>query len=382
MPDMTPRRAFLVFAIMILMVTISDRLIFIILPLHLISLDFSATEIGIIFSVGGLFLALFRFLIGKLSDIKGRKRILSLSLLTDSVSTAFYPFVSSIGQFSAIKGAKDISENIGSTMEDSLIGDSFPRADRPRALARLGTLFPLSRATAAVIGFLIVTFLSVTYGFYAASASLFIGFLVFTMFYKEGARKRITSYRFSVRNLSKPLILVTIIGTTNAIGHTMAYSPGFFILADGIGLGESDLFLMFLATYFISSLFAWRTESWMKRHGKAAVLGAGAFGYGLFTMFYSLSTSPLTFYLPLLGVAISFYVYRIGYKTLLLDSTDDRHRGEQVGFSKMTVSIGNIIGPVTGGLLIDLFSLQTAFIAAGLVGISGLFFSLFLRGTN
>ncbi|MCK4715039.1 MAG: MFS transporter, partial [Candidatus Aenigmarchaeota archaeon] len=164
MEGMSVRRAFWIFALVIMFMSIADRLLFIILPLYLIDLEFSATEIGLTFAAGGAVLAVFRFLAGKLSDIKGRKRMMSAGLLVDSVATAFYPAASGIAQFSLIKGIKDVAHNVTSTMEDALIGDSFPRDIRPRMLARLGTLFPLGRALAAITGFVTVTYLSLVHG--------------------------------------------------------------------------------------------------------------------------------------------------------------------------------------------------------------------------
>lgn len=379
MPGMTIRRAFWIFALFIILTNVADRLMFIILPLYLIGLEFSATEIGIVFSLAGIILALFRFLVGKLSDIRGRKTLMSLGLLADSVATLFYPAVSTLSHFSIIKGIKDVAYNVTSTMEDALVGDSFPRRIRPRILARLGTILPLGRALAAITGFLVVTYLSVIHGFYVAAASIFLIFLIFTIFYKEKRVRRITSFSFTTKNISRPLVIVSLISLANSLAFNAAYFPGFFILAGSLGLAEADLFLMFLLTYIISSLFAWRTEGWIKKHGRESVLSIGILGYGLFTMLYAFANSTALFYFVLLGVAISFYVYNICYKIVLLDNTSSRTRGEQVGFSKMLSHLGSIAGPVTGGLLIDTISLQSAFLVAGSFGLLGFILALWLR---
>ncbi len=376
---MSIRRAFWIFAIFIILTTIADRLLFIILPFYLIDLSFSATEIGLIFTVGGLFLALFRFLVGKFSDIRGRKSLMSLGLLVDSLATALFPFVSTMSQFSIVKGIKEVAFNMTSTMEDALMGDSFPRDKRPHILARLGTIFPLGRAIAAIAGFLIVTYLSVTHGFYAAAIVLFLAFLIFTIFFKEPSKERITSYKFTTKNISKPLVIVTLIGLSNSLSFTMAYFPGVFVLANSLGLAEADLFLMSLLAYMISSLFAWRTESWIRNHGRGTMMSITAMGFGFFTMAYAIASDMSSFFLALLGIAISFYVFRIAYKTSLLDSTIGKHRGEQVGFNKMVVSLGFIAGPLTGGLLIDFVSLQSAFLVAGFFGILVIPLSLWLK---
>jgi MFS transporter, DHA1 family, multidrug resistance protein len=382
MPEMSCRRAFWIFAVLIILTSIADRLLFIIVPLFLIDLSFSATEIGLIFTVGGIFLAVFRFLVGKFSDIRGRKTLMSLGLLGDSLATAFFPFVSAIGQFSVIKGIKEVALNLTSTMEDALIGDSFPRESRPRILARLGATFLLGRTISAVAGLLIVTYFSVIYGFYVAAIALFLAFLVFTIFFKEPTKEKITSYRFTTKNISKSLVIITLIGLALYLSFTIAYIPGVFILANSLGLAEADLFIMFLLVYAISSVFVWKTESWIKNHGRETILGITALGIGLFTMVYVIASDMATFFIALMGVAISFYVFRIAYKTTLLDATGRKHRGEQVGFNKMITSFGSIAGPVTGGLLIDLVSLQSAFLVAGFIGLLIIPLSFWLKRIN
>ena len=379
MPSMSIRRAFWIFVIFIILFQVADRLMFIILPLYLLDLQFSATEIGLIFSVAGLILALFKFIIGKFSDIRGRKSFMSLGLLADSIATLFYPAVSSLAQFSIIKGVKDVAYNVTNTMEDALAGDAFPRRIRTRILSRLGTALPLGRAIAAITGFLIVTYLTVIHGFYVASASLFLIFLIFTLFYRERKAEKITTFRFTTKNISKPLMIVALISMCNSVTFTMAYYPGFFVLAESLGLAEAQLFLMFILTYIISSFFAWRTETWIGRHGNEKVMGLGILGYGLFTMLYSQASTITLFFISLLGVAISYYVFNICFRIALLDRTSTKHRGEQVSFSKMISQIGYVLGPLAGGLLIDMVSLQAAFLAAGMFSILGFLLAMRLR---
>jgi MFS family permease len=350
MEGMSIRRAFWIFVIFLVLTSIADRVLFIILPLYMLDLSFSATEIGLAFSGAAAVLAVFRLLLGKLSDIKGRKRIMSIGLLADSIATALYPGATTITNFSALKGIKEVSQNLIKTMNDAMIGDAFPRRIRDRMIARLGTVFPLSRAIAAITGFVLVSCFSVITGFYLASLSMFVAFIVFAVFYREEHFQAIRTYRLSLSNISRPLVVISLIGLANSLSFSMAYFPGFFILANSLGLTEANLFLMFLLTYIISSLFAWRTEGWIRKHGRETVLGASCMGFGLMTMAYAIAETTAVFFVALLGVAISFYVFTIAYKTLLLSSTRREHRGEQVGFSKMMTSFGNIAGPLAGGL--------------------------------
>ena len=183
------REYFLIFALVTLFATMADRLLFVLFPIYLINRDFSATEIGIIFSFAAMILVLSRTFIGKLSDRYGRKTIMSLGLLMDSIAISLYPAISRLGEFALVKGVKEIGITLQASIGDTLYADSFPRKIRAKYLTKLGTLFPLSRIAAAITGFFIATYLSVAFGFYAAAFFMLVSFAIFSLFYKDNSKK-------------------------------------------------------------------------------------------------------------------------------------------------------------------------------------------------
>lgn len=68
----------------------------------------------------------------------------------------------------------------------------------------------------------------------------------------------------------------------------------------------------------------------------------------------------------MVGISASFYIYRVAFKTVLMDSAIKKIRGEQIGFGKTLQGLGDMIGPALGGFLIDFVSLPSAFIFSGL----------------
>jgi MFS family permease len=91
---------------------------------------------------------------------------------------------------------------------------------------------------------------------------------------------------------------------------------------------------------------------------------------GLCVAAYALVQSWLGFLLAIIGVAVSFYVWRVAFKTALYDATIAKVRGEQIGFYKTCTGIGDMLGPLLGGILIDMVSLPAAFIAGAATSIA------------
>jgi MFS family permease len=373
------KKALLIFLSLTVMINISDRLIFIIVPMWLLERSFSATEIGAIFSAAAIAMMLVRFLVSKLSDRWGRKRIMAAGLFTSAVSTALYPFASRIHDYAMVKSLQEAGTQLHDSVKNAMIGDAFKGEKRTRAISILGTAHPLGRACAMIIGIIITTFLSVVYGFFIAAASVFVAGMIILLFYREGgfvvSKKKI----IGLHGITTPIILISLASFCNMLSYTIAYFPGFFVLSRSLGLTENGLFHYFLLAYIISAFFAYRTGSWITKHGKKNMLIITGLSYALFIALYSVATSVILLVSFLIGVAVSFYVYSIAFRNVLLDLTDEDNRGEQTGFSKLISDTGLILGPMIGGLLIDFVSLQSAFIVAGLFGIIGSMIVVYLK---
>lgn len=366
--------------ILTILVMIADRILFIIFPNYLLRKGFSATEIGLIFSIASLILLISRTFIGKISDILGRKMIMSLGLLIRSLTVPFYPIMSKLYEFSILKGLQELSNTLTSSVEDAIQADIFKKKIRARILAKLGTVYPLSRALGAMIGFFVVTYLSLIHGFYISALVLFVSFLVFFLFFEEKKKKiKIPKFRFSIHRYSRSFKLICLIGLLASINFTASYFPGFFILAKNLGISESLLFLLFLGDYLISSVFAYQSKEWIDKFGRKKTVFAGCLTFSLFIILYPFSSSITQFFLVLLGVSISYYIWRIAFKTVLMDETVERMRGEQIGFSKTIEGIGDMIGPFIGGFLIDTVSLSSAFFFAGGVGLISAVMAFYLE---
>lgn len=376
---MDKNRALWVFSIVTILFMIADRILFVVFPNYLLDRDFSATQIGLVFSFAALVLVISKSLIGKVSDRIGRKRIMSAGLLADSLATSAFPAAGQLHEFALIKGAKDSADTLTDSVEDAIIADTFPEKDRPKALAKIGAAVPLGRGLASIIGFLVVTYLSVVWGFYAAALALFLAFLVFTLFFHEDkpAPRPKEKIRFHAKFPFRFKVIMAAWFFVS-LNYTAAYFPGFFILAKELSISEADLFLLLLASNIISTILAWKSGKWIERHGREKMAVIGILGVSFFTFAYVFAFSPVSFFLILLGVAGFYYVWRVAFKTVMMDSTDPKVRGEQIGFGKIFQGLGDMAGPALGGLLIDSISLSAAFIFAGIAGLAAFALSLLL----
>jgi MFS family permease len=373
-------KAFWMFSLLAVLSMTSDRIIFVILPYYLLDKGISGLNFGLVFSLAAaLVIILPRIFIGKLSDIFGRKKIYSFGLLIESLSTSFYPFLSNIYEFGINKGIKDFADTVEDSVEDAIMADTFNKKIRAKFIAEIGTFIPFGRAIATVIGFLIVTYFSLGFGFYVASVVVFIEFLIFTFVFKEPVKKIKKTFKLSIKNYPLRFKIITIIGFLIAVNFGMSYYPAFFQLARSLGITEGALFILLFFDYVISSIFTWKSKDWIDKIGRTKTVIITTLGFSIFSILYAFSSNIIQFFLVLVGISVSFYIYRVAFKTILMDATIIKIRGEQIGFGKTLQGLGDVIGPALGGFLIDFVSLPSAFIFSDLFGLLATFLAYKLK---
>lgn len=375
-------KAFLVFALLTIFTAIPDRLLFVLFPIYLIQNNFSATAIGLIFSVAALMLAFSRTIIGGLSDRYGRKRIMSLGLLVDGIAISLYPAISRIYEFIVVKGIKEIGWTLQESLSDALQADSFPRKTRPGYVAKLGIILPIARMLAMIIGIIAVTYFTIVTGFYIAAFFMFISFLFFAVFYKDG-KKKIQKEKLKFNPLKYPhnVNLMGFIAFIQAVSFAISYQPAFFILAEKhLSLHTDTILMIFLIAYIFSTFLIYFISRHIRSFGKMKILILTFIIFAVFNPVYSFVHDVFMLAATAIIIALAYYVWRVSFKTIVLDSAHPKFRGEQLGFIKTMDGIGAVIGPLAGGLLIDMFGIQVPFLVAGPLNLmAALVLLLYLR---
>lgn len=365
------KKYFLIFALVIFFTEIADRILFVVFPTYLIQRNFSATQIGLVFSIAGFFLIVARSFIGKLSDIFGRKGIMSLGLLISSIAIFLFPFARNIYHFIFIRGLKDSSETFVASVETAIHADIFKKKIRAKIMGKLGSVMPLGRAVSALLGFSILTWFTIEYSFYLSGLLILLAFFIFFIFFNEKKKIKDGSFRILLnpRKYSKAFNVLVSIAFIQNLTFGMAYLPGLFILAENyLKISPSTLFLLFFIAYTISTVVVYPSGRVVDNLGRKKATIIGVFLFNLLVFMYPFTQNIFQFALVFTLVSIVFYSWRVAFKTAIMDETKSKIRGEQIGYYKTVDGIGILLGPLIGGFLIDSISIQAPFILAGIVG--------------
>jgi len=362
-------------AVIISLSVIVERVLFIVFPNYLIYKGFSSLQIGSIFSIASFVLIVSRFFIGKLSDAIGRKKLMLTSLLIQFISIGLFPFVNKFYEFAIIRVLKDTAETITKTVKDAILADTFRKRIRLKVMATLGTVFPFSRAVGMVIGFILATYLSLAYSFYFSSILILIAMAMFSLYGKENKCKVKWGFSF---NISKNMKIVGLIAFFVSLNFTITYLPAFFILAKNLSAKTNELFIIFLLGYVASTIVAYTIRNKISKFGKKQTLCFTTFLFSFFILMYPFAENVFYLSVLLVLISIAYHVWRICFKTIMMDNTIKNKRGEQIGFVKTVQGLGDAMGPLIGGFLIDFVSLSYAFFVAGAMGFVGFLIAFLL----
>jgi len=364
------KKALYLFGILTACTIVADRLLFVLVPNYLLETGLSSTEIGAVFSIAFLVLVLFRFVIGKISDALGRKWPISLGMLIESIAIALFPSFRSITGYGLAKAIKEVGETLRKSVKDALIADVFEEKQRIKILSKLVAITPLSRAVGSLIGFVVTAYLTITHGFYTAAVFVFIGFLAFTLFFKEPHIKA-ANHKFKIKKPIRNTALLALIGFFVSISFTSAYFPGVFSLAKNIGITTQNLFLLILVSYLISTTTTYKSKKLVEHLGFLKTVFVMCAIFSIITALYGLVYNILHFFLVFTGLSIFFFIWQIGYRTATMNLIPAKQRGGQIGVIKTVQGLGDMIGPVFGGFIADTFTLNLTFFTAGVFGLLG-----------
>ena len=331
--------------------------------IYLATLGFSASIIGTVFAISALSGLFMSFFGGTLSDRYGRKQLMLIGIALNAVTFTGFALVDELVWFYVFSVLMGVSRSFLEPASRALISDTT-QADQ-RVIVYNVRYFMIN--IAAAVGPLLAVALSLTGAkgafFVVTGVYVLYGLVISTLFrlypFEEGdatkARPRLTE-TFRVLRDDRTFRFVIIGMIFAIIGYSQFNStlPQFIAFSDGFGDG-SRLFAYLLTTNAVTVLLV-----------QYPIMRFGMRVSPIKSLFFGIST--LSFGLLLIGFAsdvwvlfVAMAIFTVG-EVLMFTMTDvltdelapDHLRGTYFGAMGLT-SLGQSIGPIIGGALLDLF---------------------------
>ena len=334
-----------------------------ILPFYIESMGAGGTELGFLVASYAVMRLIFGPIWGSLSDRVGRKPILLIGILGYAVTMVWFGLATKLWMLFAARILTGILSSATAPTTMAFIGDSTPEDERGGGMGLLGAAGGIGTIIGPALGGFLAGDSLATPFFLAAGLSVLSLFLAI-IFLPESlpfeARQTSRKKEKLIDLKSWGQAIASPIGSLLAL--TFISTSGLMIFANVFGLyalekfefGPEDVGVMMMVLGLISAVAQGLLAGpATKRWGDGTVIKGGLLATALGFGFMLLANTYVTILL-----ATAFFALTVALQVPALTSLTSRRatvpQGIAMGLSNSFVSLGRIVGPILGGLVLDI----------------------------
>ncbi len=372
------KRSLNILSFVLLVVSLGYGIFSPILPFYIESMGASGTELGLLNASYAVMRLIFGPIWGSISDRVGRKRILMVGILGFGITMVWFGLANKLWMLFSARILAGILSSATAPTTMAYIGDNAPEGELGKGLGRLTAAGGIGAILGPLLGGLVASD-SLSTPFYIAAGLAGISLTLTALFLPESKsanrvetdeEKHIIDLQEWSKAIFSPigrLFTLTFISTSGL--YMFSNALGLYGLERfGFGTEETGVVYMVLGLVSMLSvglLIGPATKSFGDENIIIYGFLAAAASLGLMLAANGLISTLL--FTAILAVALSLQ------STALISLTSKHATTEQgvtMGLSNSFVSLGRIVGPITGGVLLDI-NLNLPFAgAAGLLSIA------------
>jgi MFS transporter, DHA1 family, multidrug resistance protein len=375
-------RGFVVLCFSVFIAAIGVGIITPMLPIYIKSLGASGFTLGVIFSSFSLSMAILTPFIGRSSDKIGKKLYITCGFALSTVIALSYVWVSSPSQLILVRFLNGISIAMILPIIMAYIGDITPPGSEGSYMGVYSMSMFLGMAAGPVLGGIIVDRFNMAHAFYALAGGMGIAFLITLLLLPS----RVTSSSTAISKspgkeilASGPLKGLLVFSFILAIAQSglMVFLP---LLAHNQKLSMSQIGILASVFIFTAGImqapFGWLANRWNK--GKLVVSSTFLVGVWLIFLPFAHGFFTLLCLGTLLGITSAIGVPSAN--AMIVEHSRKIGIGVVSGTFNSSNNMGNIIGPITAGIVMDVININYAFYLIASIFIVGtIVFYIFAR---
>jgi DHA1 family multidrug resistance protein-like MFS transporter len=357
------KRSLYILIFVLFVVMLGYGIVIPILPFYIENMGAGGTELGLLVASYAVMRLVFGPIWGGLSDRIGRKPILLIGILGYAVTMVWFGLANTLWMLFAARILSGVLSSATAPTTMAFIGDSTPENERGGGMGLLGAAGGIGTIIGPAIGGFMASEKLSTPFFIAAGLAL-LSLVLAAIFLPESlpAHERLSSQKkkslIDLRALKQAvlspigiLLLLTFISTSGLMIFANVF--GLYVLGK-FEFGPDDVGVMMMVLGLVSTvaqgvLAGPATKKW----GDFAVVKGGllasALGFGLLLLANTYITILLA--TAFFGLAVALQIPALTSLTSRLATVP---QGIAMGLSNSFVSLGRIVGPILGGLVLDI----------------------------
>jgi len=348
----------------------------------------NAVTLSLLFASYSLFQFISTPIIGRLSDRYGRKPLLLLCLMGTSISLAFFASATSLFMLFFARILDGITGgNI--SVAQAMIADKVTGKERAKAFGMLGAAFGFGFLIGPALGGLLSQ-ISLTAPFWFSSgfalfATILGYFKLKESVHKSDVKKQKKEPLFNFVALFKALLNPTV-GAVLLVSLIMSITSNTFIIGfnaysvDELSLTAKEMGLIYTMAGFLSVIMQMAGIKVLlkKFKTKEKIIKISFLGSFFSLLSMSMGLNFFQFVFALFVYMIFRSVVNPLISTILSERTKNEDQGYILGINQSYISLGQIIGPLSAGL-VSKISISAIFIWASILMYGGFLFIQFSK---
>lgn len=342
-----------------------------VLPFYLSERGFSYARMANVFAISSASVVFVRVIMGRLSDVWGRKSFYSASLLGSALASALTPGAVSVPALAALKALREASALTRDTMHSVLLY-AETRTGFLNIIGKSRGLEFLTQAGGTLAAGLLLGSLGSSQILIAAGLVSVLAFLIFTSLFKEktqepSADEPASAGVFSF-DMSRNLKIITLAAGVSMLGISVSHCfimPLFFARkfdADPSSVGVVMTLHRLSLALPLLMFSGWLSGFNLRRLYMASIACQGVTTVLAAVIPHFWAASLVWLLHDLIGAGVWVPIQ----STLIQAYSREGTRGLDVGKSLALSSLGGVAGPYVAGWLAP-FSISAPFLASGII---------------
>lgn len=353
------------------------------LPIYILQLGGSESEIGFIIGVFTISAVLLRVFIGQEINRRGRKNVLIAGTGVFLLSMLLYNYTTTVTTLLLLRLLHGIGWGAATTAASTLIADIAPTSRRGEAMGIFGIASNVAMAIGPILSILVLNASDFPTLFTAGAVIAFVSLLLILPI-SETVVIHPKTPRFSKEAFFPSAIMFTVTVTYGSIMSFIAVftqkqgiNPGTFFSAYaaryGIPYSGSDLAAAAFLTVFAITLILVRALAGKLSDikGRKFVIIPGMILITLGLWILSISNSLLIFLAAALLYGLGFGFVHPTMMALLVDFVSERGRSAAMATFSAAFDLGIGTGSIVLGIVLQFFGFKVMYLLSGLIVLIG-----------
>ncbi|SNQ62818.1 MFS transporter [Candidatus Methanoperedens nitratireducens] len=343
------------------------------LPIYILELGGSESEIGLIIGVFTISAVLLRPFIGMGVDIVGRRKILVAGSVIFLVSMLLYNYTTSVFSLLLLRVFHGIGWGAATTAASTLIADIAPASRRGEAMGVFGISSNVAMAIGPALSFSLL-YISGVPDFprlFLAGAAIALVSLLLVIPISETVVVRPKTSLFSKEAYFPSALMFSVALTYGSIVSFLSL----FVQKEGAG-NPGIFFTVFAVTLILVRALAGKLSD-IKGRKFVIVPGMIIISIGLWVL--SMAGSLWVFLAAALLYGLGFGLVHPTLMAFLVDRVNERGRGAAMGTFTAAFDLGIGAGSIILGVVLQFFGFRVMYVLSGLVVLAGAIWFIMLN---